>query len=442
MTAPSSRTLVAGGGISGLCAAILLRRAGHAVELWEAAPTIGGLLAPVQFRGVDCDLGAHRVHAEALPVLRSAAPSVEWHTRPRRGVLVMRERHLPYPLRLPAFLWGLGALQSARFGLGFVLRRRTLDRFRHWERDRALPAGDDPGFEQFVCDRVGRGAYQAFYRPYAEKVWGLPAAELSSSVAKKRVSSSSPLELFREALNRSAERTFQYPRLGMGVLIATLREQALALGVEIRCDRRFTRADAGSWEHVLYSGDLGDLSGAPGLEHRGLYLIYLSVPARLGSVDTYYLPEKRYWFGRVSLPANFSPTLACDGESLLCVEIPEGQWGRVHDFLPQLETLLGQLRDARILPKGVDPTSAHQVYVPRVYPLYRRGWRSAWRDAMHEIASWQHVLPIGRQGLFLHCNIDHCIQITSDAIAHLSARRTSPEWITSAQRYLDVRVRD
>jgi hypothetical protein len=301
-------------------------------------------------------------------------------------------------------------------------------------------AGDDPGFEAFVRARVGQGAYQAFYRPYAEKVWGLPATLLSSTVAKKRVSSSSPLELVRETL-RGRTRTFEYPRHGMAALVHALRAEAVALGVSVEHGRRFTPADAPAWDRVLYSGDLDALVPGSGLEHRGLHLVFLALPVEsLGETDTYYVPEERYWFGRVSIPASFSSALARPGESILCVEIPEGRWGPRHDFLGDRDELLRQLREARILPRGVEPVDALQLHVPRVYPLYRRGWRAAWEEAMHAVAGHGNIFPIGRQGLFLHCNIDHCVAISREVVAHTG--EGAGAWVRRAARWLDVRVRD
>ncbi|KYF66932.1 hypothetical protein BE04_41520 [Sorangium cellulosum] len=52
------------------------------------------------------------------------------------------------------------------------------------------------------------------------------------------------------------------------------------------------------------------------------------------------------------------------------------------------------------------------------------------------------ALPFGRQALFLHCNLDHCAAIAADAVAHVEAGRSPEAWVLSAERYLDVQVRD
>lgn len=458
--------LVVGAGVSGLCAALFLARRGFSVELWESAAGPGGLLAPVEFRGVQCDLGSHRLHGESLPILRAATSSLDWQLRPRRGALILRGRHIGYPLRLGGFLWGLGPVQAARFGFGFLTRESSLRKFTAWERDRAaVEDSDDPGFERFVRERVGESAYQAFYRPYAEKVWGLPPDELSTVVAKKRISTAHPLTALRQGLQRLGRpTTFAYPRLGMGGLTAALVDEARRAGVKFRFGQSTTESDLADprWRHIVHSGHLRELvrqagpesPAGPGpelgqeLAHRGLYLVYLAVPgAALGPVDTYYAPEGCYWFGRVSVPRNFSPALAAaalPGETALCVEIPEGRWGSERDFArePALSELTSQLVAARILPPGTGPSAAHQIFLPSIYPLYRRGWLRSWRRSMQAVAASGRIFPIGRQGLFLHCNIDHCVQIAADLTEHIAAGKSAAEWARSSEQYLDLRVRD
>jgi hypothetical protein len=361
---------------------------------------------------------------------------------------------------MSGFLQGLGVAQAARFGLGFLLREASLRKFISWERDRSnLDAKDaedkeDPGFERFVRERVGESAYQAFYRPYAEKVWGLPAREISTVVAKKRISTAQPLQVLRQALGPAGKPpTFQYPRLGMGALVQALSDEARALGVKVHFGRRFLPTDLedSRWRYIVYSGNLDMLLPQSRLAHRGLYLLYLAIPSQklgpLGQVDTFYTPEDCYWFGRVSLPSNFSPELGARGlsdEIVLCVEIPEGRWGRDRDFLGHLDELLEQLRAARILIGSTDilPTAARQVFLKEVYPLYRRGWIHDWRHAMHSATAGGRLLPVGRQGLFLHCNIDHCVQIAADVSAHIVAGGSAQDWVMAADRYLELRVRD
>jgi len=71
-----------------------------------------------------------------------------------------------------------------------------------------------------------------------------------------------------------------------------------------------------------------------------------------------------------------------------------------------------------------------------------RIWCWSWQAAMAEGAGLHRVLPIGRQGLFLHCNVDHAVAISRAAVAHLEAGGTGRDWPARARQFLGVQVRD
>lgn len=431
--------LVVGAGVAGLTAAVRLARAGHAVTVRESAAVPGGLLAPVDFDGGAYDRGSHRVHAEALGLLREGMPAVEWVERPRRGVLVLGDRRVPYPLSPAGFARAVGVSTTARMGVGWVLRPRRWGRFRRWERDR-LRGGDegDEGYERFVRSRVGDAAYEAFYRPYVEKVWGIDPSELSASVARQRWSSSSPWQSLR-----GAAETYWYPRRGIGALIEALTVEARALGVSMRFGDAVDDASLAGEHAVVHTGPLESVATRGGLARRGLYLLHLRYTGEpSGEVDTWYVPGPERWFGRVSRPAAFTGAPRGATSTVLAVEIPEGRWGEGRDFIAQLDEVTAQLRGAGILWPGARLLGAQQTFVRGVYPEYRRGWVGRWRAAMAEVTARGNVYMAGRQGLFLHCNIDHAAATAIDAVGHVTGGGSSASWAREAERWLDVRVRD
>jgi NAD(P)-binding Rossmann-like domain len=455
---PAPEHLVVGAGLSGLYAALLLARAGKRVRVIERAARTGGLAGAEHFRGIPCDLGSHRLHPEALarPLFREIHARTPFLRRPRRGVLLFGGARVPYPPTAISMASALGIRATLGIGAGFLASARRRRAFACWERDRAS-SGEDLGFERFVRERVGERAYRAFYRPYAEKVWGLHPGDLSQSVAKRRVSTTRPWALVESAAGRAAAWIeglgdrgareapgFVFPARGTSSIIAWLEEELGRLGVPIEPNRPFVHADMAGDRPILFAGDLRDLVETP-LEHRGLYLVYLALPVeRAGTAETYYAPDRRFWFGRVSELQNYSPDLRRPGETILCVEIPEGAWGRGVDFTAgeRLEALCDQLAEAGIVGAGARPLEVRQRFVPGVYPLYRRGWIADWRAAMGGVAAMDHVFPIGRQALFLHVNLDHCADIAEDAVAHLLGGRSPGAWIEKAAGYLEVRVRD
>lgn len=459
--------LVVGAGISGLYAALLLARAGRRVRVIERSGRSGGLAGAEVFRGIPCDLGSHRLHPQALdrPLFREIHGEEPLLERPRRGALVLGDRRVPYPPSALALARGLGPTTSLKAALGALRALRAREEAgasSGWERGRApRSSAEDVGFERFIIARVGEAAYRAFYRPYAEKVWGIDPADLSQSVAKKRVSGVNPLAIVKGLAGRAAAAmtarprvdlgSFVYPRGGASSITGFLEGRLKALGVTVEIGQPFEAREAQGEDVVLFAGDLAALTAADDLQHRGLYLVYLALPTpKLAEEETYYCPESKYCFGRVSELQNYSPDLRRPGETILCVEIPEGAWGRGVDFASgaRLDALLDQLAEARIVPRHLAPIEVMQRFVPNVYPLYRRGWIRSWRRAMAEVAKLGNVIPFGRQALFLHINLDQCADIAEDAVAFAetscwaSGRTDLEPWIRRAERYLELTVRD
>jgi hypothetical protein len=235
---------------------------------------------------------------------------------------------------------------------------------------------------------------------------------------------------------------YLYPRGGMAGLAQGLATLAKEAGVRIRLGRRMTPADVDA-DAVLYSGHLRDLAPEAGLRHRGLYLLFLALPVeRVSAVETWYTPERRFCFGRVSELRNYSEALGNPGETVLCVEIPEGAMGPHQDFTRQVDAVCDQLREAGILRGPARPLEAHQHFLPSVYPLYERGWYDRWLGALETATTDPRVVPFGRQGLFLHSNIDHSVLMAREAVEHVCEGSRAVEWRQKALAFASLRVRD
>jgi UDP-galactopyranose mutase len=428
---------VVGAGIAGLSAALLLARSGQRVTLYEASQQAGGLLAPIMHDGLPLDRGSHRVHPDAHPLLVELTHEARWQSKQRSGTLILNGRHLGYPLDPIQFVLGLGLSTTLTMGIGWLKRPQALKRAMRWESDRRQ-VDHDEGFESFVVKRVGRAAYERFYEPYARKVWGIEPCDLSQTVAKQRVSTSNPAS----SILRKTERRFLYPEQGMASLIDLLREKVESAGVQLVTGEHRVPS-AGNNGPVFHTGHLSDIAPNCSLTHRGLYLVHLTVPEdSLGPTDTWYAPETKYWFGRVSQPAQFSDALAQPGRRVLCVEIPEGQWGPDQDFSQQTGLLMDQLHEARILKRPIEPLAFQQTFLPRVYPMFVRGWVEEQRRALEEVAQQGPIFPCGRQGLFLHCNMDQAVATSAAAVEHWLAGRDAKSWTQRCQGFADFRVRD
>ena len=124
--------------------------------------------------------------------------------------------YFTYPLR-PSEVVG-------RLGIG----EATLCAFSYlWSAGAPVPAFRS--FEDWVTERFGKRLYDAFFRSYTEKVWGIPGSEIRSEWAAQRIKNFSfskallsMLRLRREHVTSLIEE-FRYPRLGPGQMWRALR---------------------------------------------------------------------------------------------------------------------------------------------------------------------------------------------------------------------------
>ena len=208
---------VIGGGYAGCAAAVALARAGHRIELYEAAPMPGGRARTVMREGLALDNGEHLLLgacAETLGLaafLHGAPPPPPWREAPlalhplapaRQSAPTLRARGLPAPLGLAAGLF------AAR---GFTWRER-IAAARWFARQRRA---------RFRCnDRISVTELIADLPPRVRNELWTPLCVAALNTAPARASAQVFLNVLGEALAGDAHATrIVHGRNGIGALL-------------------------------------------------------------------------------------------------------------------------------------------------------------------------------------------------------------------------------
>ena len=421
--------VVVGGGPCGLTAALGAARTGRQVALFEASGVVGGMAASFEVDGQRVDHGSHRLHPLAAPAVRALLDELlgpDLQVRRRNGRLHLAGRWVAFPLRAGDLLRTVPPHVGGRIVADLIaapLRRR----------------GDD-SYAEFVRAGLGPTVLAKFHGPMAEKLWGRPATELSSVLARRRIAVSDGFGLLRRIArgSRPAGRTFLYPRLGYGEVVdrlavaarsagATIETGAVIRRVDPGCPARITFDDGRTIEAgtLLWTAPLQSLAmvvgGAPtpSLEHRGLALVYLTLDEdRYSDVDAYYVPDTDIAFARLSEPKNYRSGPDPIGRTVLCAEVPvtvgDRRWTASDEELGA--TVVDGM--ARIGLRRPAPSGVTVRRLPRVYPLLGidddgRGASLAWADRLPGVA------VLGRQGRHVADNLHHVMDMALTAVGCL-----------------------
>ena len=166
-------TAVLGAGPAGLTAAYVLGLRGVPAVVFEADGTVGGIAKTVEYNGYRFDLGGHRFFTKFAPVERL------WEE-------VMGDEFLVAPAALADLLRRASSSRTRCRPRDVVARLGIVSRCS--ARSRTSGAGsrrarrEAETFEDWVTPNFGNRLYDAFFRSYTEKVWGIPGSEIRSRV--------------------------------------------------------------------------------------------------------------------------------------------------------------------------------------------------------------------------------------------------------------------
>lgn len=433
--------VVLGAGVAGLTMAREITQAGQSVILVERGGTPGGLARTFRCNGFSFDLGGHRFHSNNPDV-------VAWLRRlvgedllsvVRRSRIHLNSRFLDYPIRLPQAMGAFGPVKALSMAGSYLaaLARNG--------------AGEDGSFEGWVVRRFGRGLFEIYFKPYTEKVWGLPCSALSSDWASQRIGLPSLTQAVYRTLvpGRTPPATiiprFLYPRSGYGVIPDRLADEVASSGrgtilTNASIERvRFTGDEAiaevrdgetGSQtlraRHVISTIPLHGLLGALSddsdiaalardlpLAYRGVLLIFLALDRLKVSADSWtYFPDPALLFGRTHEPKNWSADMVPSrGVTSLALEVfsspGDATWeGEDAALVDRAVADLERVGWAR--PGEVAASWVRRM--PEAYPIYRRGYRDHLRRVTERLRRWPRLSLVGRTGSFRYMNVDGVVE--------------------------------
>lgn len=452
-----THVVILGGGPAGLGAAYRLRKLERArVTLLERGPHFGGNAGTVDWNGHRLDFGSHRLHpscdAEVMADIR-AFLGEDLLDRPRHGRIRMLGRWVHFPLKPVDLLLHL----KPTFALGAT-----------WDAaKKALPKKRVDGPENFATvleASLGPRICRHFYFPYARKIWGHDPSALSAIQARRRVSASSFLKLFKKVLGsvpglkKKGAGRFFYPRRGFGQISDAYAEAATREGAELHLGHTVTGISAGDgpshWQvtashdgetrtfdadHVwstIPSTVLGRvlepraptevLEATGGIEYRAMILIYLDLPfEQFTPFDAHYFPSEDVRITRLSEPKNYAVRTEPKGRTMLCAELPcdvgDATWNLSDEALGEL--MCADLERSG-LPLPASPVAVHAERLPQAYPVYRTGYEHPFGKLDAWLSDVPRLLTYGRQGLFAHDNTHHALYMAYCAAACLATDGT------------------
>lgn len=460
----SARVLILGAGVCGLAAAwrLLQNDPSLQVTLLEQEDRPGGLARSLTINGQVADLGPHRIFTE-LPDVQDFLQDLvgdQLETVKRQSRMWLRGGWIEYPPKPVEFARHLGIPTLATAGMSYAA-----------EKAGSMVGGRTPereSFESLMRAAFGPEFYRILVGPYANKVWKVPPSQMHADIARVRVSAGGIDQMVKKVLlgepkdKITAVKKFHYIAGGVESLVKKLRAGVEERGGQIRLVRRVTglkefrtghlqvtaiardsgKEEAHQAEHVISTIPLPELlemllrqKPDEAVEQAGRELKYISnhlvcvVVNRPQVTDCQwlYFPEKETVFNRAYEPKNFHESMGTQDQALLVLEITCHP-GDATDQRSDRELIRASVRGLEKigLVTREEVVATKVVRIPNTYPLYDLDYRTRLSKIWRYLEAFPRLLSAGRQGLYLHNNMDHSMHMGFRAAARISEGADNP----------------
>ncbi len=416
------RTLILGGGMSGLSCAYHLKRD---YILVERSDEPGGLSRSIKQEGFVFDHTGHLLHLRNPYTLKLIPELLKDNLvlNHRRAWIYSHGVYTRYPFQANTF--GLPRHVIKACVQGFIAAQLE---------NKPAPTSGPETLEQWVLRIFGRGFAKHFFFSYNEKLWTVPPDVLTAEWAAPFVPKPSVEEIIRGAFMDDTKRfgynaSFYYPREG-GIQSLAF---AFAKGLpEIRLQTAVTAIDLARREATLSTGETLSYeylvntvplirflqmarplppeieTAQQTLRWSSVYNLNLGVN-RPGISDKHwiYFPEKKYRYYRVGFPMNFSANMTPPGCSSMYVEIAYKP-GQPPNDAEATSDCLRHLRRCGLLQPKDKIVTTNILHIPVAYVTYDKNRTASTQTILSYLAS-QKVHSIGRFGGWKYSYMEEAI---------------------------------
>jgi len=429
------KVAIIGAGPAGITAAYCLAKGEVPVDVYEASPDIGGLARSFELWGQRVDLGPHRFFSTEPRVneLWKEVIGDDYRRVARLTRIFYKGKFYDYPLRPLNALKNLGVIESIRCVLSYLAQFSSR-------------GSKENTFESWVTKRFGARLFEVFFRPYSEKLWGIPCSQLDSDFAAQRIKKLDLREAIYSAFgmrNSKHHRTlideFAYPLAGSGELYLRMANdvQRNGGGIHLKTPVRRVIVESGQIVGIeLLDGTIRPcsqvistmplsvlaqtisdvppyvLKASQKLRFRNTILVYLRLRRSGLFPDQWiYIQSPELKLGRLTNFRNWVPELSRgSSDTILCCEYwcfeNEARWSATDAELTEMaKSELGKTGLA-------DPSDVVDGFVHRInrcYPVYECGYHETVKIVSNYLKEIVGLQVIGRYGSFKYNNQDHSI---------------------------------
>jgi protoporphyrinogen oxidase len=455
--------VIIGAGPAGLTAAYEATKHGQAPLVLEKAALVGGIARTESYKGFRFDMGGHRFFTKSPEVdqMWREVLSSDMLRRGRLSRIFYNSKFFSYPLKPFNALAGLGIFESCLILCSYI----------RWK---LFPHEVEDTFEQWVTNRFGKRLFLTFFKTYTEKVWGISCTELKAEWAAQRIKDLSLRTAVLSMFLRPAKTiktlidSFDYPRLGPGMLWEAVRREVETRGGTIRQDSDVTKIcrNGNCIESVVLNNNghseivRGDhfITSMPVTEFiRKLdppaptnvrqaagklkYRDFLTVCVIVDKPDLFpdnwiYIHDPTVQVGRIQNFKNWSPDMVPDqsktslGLEYFCNE-GDALWTMSDADL----VLLARAELQKIgLAQSNDVIDGCVFRVPKSYPVYDSDYTIYLKTVRSFMDGLENCRTIGRNGLHRYNNQDHSMLTGMYAVRNLLLGQNYALWDVNADK--------
>ena len=432
--------VIIGGGPAGLTAGYELMKHGKQSIVLEKGDKVGGISRTETYKGYRFDIGGHRFFTKVSEVQEVWKEILgdDFIQTPRMSRIYYNGKFYDYPLSLMKTLKNLGPVTSTHIVASYLKAKAK----KYLAEDVEAET-----FEDWVIDCFGERLYRIFFKTYTEKVWGIPCSQIRADWAAQRIQNLSLKQAVLNALfgsqnAKSLIKTFDYPRLGPGMMWERCQELLERHGSPVHLNTEVVRVEREGQritKVILKQGDeLSELTGehfvnsmpiaalvhrldplppdevlaaARGLKYRDFLIVSLIIDRpKLFPDNWLYIHSPEFRVGRIQNFKNWSAEMVpdssktCLGMEYFCSE-GDDLWEMSNDKLIEMAS-----EEIVRLNLGVQPGDVEDGCIIRqykAYPVYDGEYRQHLKVLEDYIKTFENLQTVGRNGMHRYNNQDH-----------------------------------